>query len=765
MPNSFGTSTVAPYIYSIYANYHAVPDIVPPADISNLSAAAGDGQISLSWTNPADMDFAGVKILRRVDAYPGSPTDGTVVYDGNGTAAVDQGLSNGTTYYYRAFTYDAVPNYSSGVTVYGTPEVLETVGNTTVFSRMAKDIYRQAMAVTMPKAGELQSISLYHQAGSGLMLLAVYADAAGRPRALLGVTNATPVSSTQGWQTVALPSPVSVSAGQTIWLAWVFQKNPGIRYTSGTPGCATSSAFWSGGMPNSFGTSTVSPYIYSIYANYHAVPDIVPPANVSDLSATAGDGQISLSWTNPADMDFAGVKILRRVDAYPGSPTDGTVVYDGNGTAAVDQGLSNGTTYYYRAFTYDAVPNYSSGVTVYGTPEVLETVGNTTVFSRMAKDIYRQAMAVTMPKAGELRSISLYHQAGSGLMLLAVYADAAGRPGALLGVTNATPVSSTQGWQTVALPSPVSVSAGQTIWLAWVFQKNPGIRYTSGTPGCATSSAFWSGGMPNSFGTSTVSPYIYSIYANYHAVPDIVPPADVSDLSATAGDGQISLSWTNPADMDFAGVKILRRVDAYPGSPTDGTVVYDGNGTAAVDQGLSNGTTYYYRAFTYDAVPNYSNGATVYGTPEVIGTVGNTTVFSWTAWDRYRQAMAVTMPKAGELRSISLYHQAGSGLMLLAVYADAAGKPSTLLGVTNATPVSSTQGWQTVALPSPVSVSAGQTIWLAWVFQNNPGIRFTSGSPGRATSSAIWSGGMPNSFGISTVSQYIYSIYANYHAE
>lgn len=28
-------------------------------------------------------------------------------------------------------------------------------------------------------------------------------------------------------------------------------------------------------------------------------------------------------------------------------------------------------------------------------------------------------------------------------------------------------------------------------------------------------------------------------------------------------------------------------------------------------------------------------------------TVGNTTVFSWTAWDPYRQAMAVTMPKAG----------------------------------------------------------------------------------------------------------------------
>jgi hypothetical protein len=82
------------------------------------------------------------------------------------------------------------------------------------------------------------------------------------------MTDATTVNSTEGWQTVSLQTPVPVAAGQTIWLAWVFESNPGIRYMAGTPGRAASNATWSGGMPSPFGTSTISSYIYSIYASY-----------------------------------------------------------------------------------------------------------------------------------------------------------------------------------------------------------------------------------------------------------------------------------------------------------------------------------------------------------------------------------------------------------------------------------------------------------------------------------------------------------------
>src|SRR3972149_235895 len=57
----------------------------PPAP-SNFKAAPGNGQVSLTWTNPTNADFAGVKVVRKTGGYPASVTDGTSVYTGTGTS-------------------------------------------------------------------------------------------------------------------------------------------------------------------------------------------------------------------------------------------------------------------------------------------------------------------------------------------------------------------------------------------------------------------------------------------------------------------------------------------------------------------------------------------------------------------------------------------------------------------------------------------------------------------------------------------------------
>ena len=97
-------------------------DTTPPAKPTNFKAVPSDSQIVLSWKNPTDSDFVRTKILRKEEAYPTNQADGKVVYDGDKETYTDTGLTNNITYYYSAFSYDEVPNYSQASKVSATPK-------------------------------------------------------------------------------------------------------------------------------------------------------------------------------------------------------------------------------------------------------------------------------------------------------------------------------------------------------------------------------------------------------------------------------------------------------------------------------------------------------------------------------------------------------------------------------------------------------------------------------------------------------------------
>ncbi|NIO80978.1 MAG: PKD domain-containing protein [Candidatus Aminicenantes bacterium] len=218
-------------------------------------------------------------------------------------------------------------------------EVIPTVGNTVVFGTTSVTPNRRAMPFTMPEDGTIFSVTMYHEAGSGSMMLGVY-DGATLPENRLGVTPSTAVNGTADWQTINLTTPVFVQGGTTIWLAWVYESIPGVRYEVGTPGRAQSPDLWAAGMPDPFGTSTQADYVYSIYATYTTTGQ----APVADFTASAtviteGDSVTftDLSANNPDAWDwvFDG--------GTPGTSTqqNPTITYNTAGTYTVTLTATN----------------------------------------------------------------------------------------------------------------------------------------------------------------------------------------------------------------------------------------------------------------------------------------------------------------------------------------------------------------------------------------------------------------------------------------
>jgi len=158
-------------------------------------------------------------------------------------------------------------------------------------------------------------------------------------------------------------------------------------YFSGDP--ASSDTFDHSGLTNGV------TYYYSAYAynrDYKsgsglldsATPaDVNPPGKVLNFSAQPGDSTVALSWTYPSDDDLAGVLVRYSTVSYLYLPTEGSPVENGsdgvflgdpgNDTSFVHSGLTNGVTYFYSAFSFDAKPNYSDPEQTTGMPRVEDT--------------------------------------------------------------------------------------------------------------------------------------------------------------------------------------------------------------------------------------------------------------------------------------------------------------------------------------------------------------------------------------------------------
>lgn len=301
-------------------------------------------------------------------------------------------------------------------------------------------------------------------------------------------------------------------------------------------------------------------------------PLILP--EVSSFTATGDDGSVGLSWVNPASTNYSGVRIVRSSSWYPSTPFDGALIFQGVASSFLNAPVNNGTRYYYTAFTYNSLGTYSFGANATALPQDTTPPSPITNFSATPSD----------------RSVSLT-------------------------------------WINPSDPSFVGLVV---------------VRSTTAPP--ATPSGGTS--VYNGNGTSHIDSnlnnnvtYYYRVFA-FDDVPNfsastfasatpinIFPPPNITTLTSTSADKRVTLNWSNPSTGDFLGVRIQRKVGSVPTNYLDGTTVYEGNARGFTNTPLVNGLNYYYRIFSYDEIPNYSDGVVTNGVPHDLVAPGNPSSF------------------------------------------------------------------------------------------------------------------------------------------
>jgi fibronectin type 3 domain-containing protein len=305
----------------------------------------------------------------------------------------------------------------------------------------------------------------------------------------------------------------------------------------------------------------------SAEASATPVAPTTAPGSPSGLTATAGNAQVSLSWTAPASDGGAQITSYDIYEGTTGNVKTTAPVASSKGTSVTVKNLANGTTYYFKVAAVNKVGVGTASGAASATPAAAITKPGPPAGLTATPGQGRVTLSWTAPGSDGGAGISGY------LIYQGTSPDGeAGTP------VNGSPVSATS--YTVT-----GLTNGTTYYFKVAAvndakQQGSDSGEASATPVSAAASASATTSTTKGSGTGASG-----------------APGGPTGLTATAGDARVSLSWTAPASD---GGSPLARYQVYQGtSPgTSGlsasTPVKSVTGTSTVVTGLTNGTTYYF---------------------------------------------------------------------------------------------------------------------------------------------------------------------------
>ena len=534
--NAVGTSTAA--------TAHATPAGAPTAPQA-VTASAGDGQVTVSWTAPAASGAP-------VTGYTVTPYDGNVALSATQvgpsvTTVIVGSLTNGTSYRFDVTATNAIgtsPAASANATPAGPP------GPPTAVSAAAGNA--QATVTWTAPADNGSPLT-------GFMVTPYVNGAAQTPTSVAPTVTGTTIGSlsngttytfavtatnaigtspagTSGAVTPAAPPPTAtvpsaptgltaVPGNASATVSWAAPAN-----TGGTPLTSYTLTASTGGsvvstlaLPPTATTQLVSglvngtAYTFDLIAT-NAVGDsaaattgpvtpTAPPGPVSGVTAVPGDSQVTVSWTAPTDTGGLALTGYVVTPVGPGGPLPAVNVPAAN-TSTVVSGLTNGTTY---TFDVAAVNSAGTSPAVTSAPVTpLPTLGVPTTV-QAAPDDSSATVWWTAPATGLISSylVTAYDSGGSPVASTTV--NSPQTAAIVTGLTNGTAYTFTVTANTSAGLSAVSSpSAAVTPFSMKGIAKPPNPQKLTVVPGVAAATVSWT--PPNPPSNCPITSYLITVY-------------------------------------------------------------------------------------------------------------------------------------------------------------------------------------------------------------------------------------------------------------
>ncbi len=604
----------------------ATPNAAPPI---NVAAAAGDGQVTVTWTAAAGATAYNIYYSTSASVT----TSSTKVASASSGQAIT-GLTNGTVYYFAVTSVTGSNESGISTIVNATPatsltapsnvvaiggSAQNTISWNGVTNATSYNLYWSTTAGVTTSSTKISGVtSSYVQSslsGGTAYYYKVSAQDAGGEGPLSSEVSATPfappptnvvASGGDGQVTVTWTAATGATAYNLYYATNSSVTTSSTKVTGATSGVATTGL--TNGTTYYFAVTSVTngnESALSTIVNATPATSLAAPANVV---ATAGSAQNSISWN--AVTNATSYNLYWSTTA--GVTTSSTKI-SGVTSSYVQSSLSGGTAYYYKVSAQDAGGEGPLSSEVSATPfappptNVAATAGDgqatitwTAATGATSYNIYYSTSASVTTSSTKVASATS-GQAITGLTNGTVYYFAvtsvtSGTESALSTMVSATPATS--------LTAPVNVvaTAGtsqNTISWNAVTNATSYNLYWSTTAGVTTSSTKITGVTSPYVHLSLTAgtPYYYKVSAQdaggegplsseVSATPNAPPPTNVA---ATAGDGQVTMSWT--AATGATAYNIYYSTSASV--TTSSTKVASATSGQAIT-GLTNGTTYYF---------------------------------------------------------------------------------------------------------------------------------------------------------------------------